>query len=347
MKIKKLVLLLTALVLLSLFACGEAEDEETAESLEPSPLPVTATTALADTLYEVVDATGRVKSARIQELTAQVQGEITFAPEYEGESVNEGDVLFCISSGEEDSQLSSAVSEFRNAELLYEFECDNYRGELTDEVSDMLKQTTGYYTARAALERAQTQFGNTVIRASFDGIVSTISSPAGLMAYPGTSLGEIIDPQNLQVEINLDERELADCEKGQKVYVSFPSLDDMIFVGSVESVSPVVNPSTRSGKVIISLPIIENLRDGATAKVEIVTDVFPDALIIPEVCILVRDGRDMVFTVIEDHADWRYVTLGAKGRGYVEVVEGITDGETVITSGHYSLAHDAPVAIVQ
>lgn len=348
MKKKKIFLLFITVFLLSMFACGEAEDEDTeTEALEPSPLPVTAVTALVDTLYEVVDATGRVSSARIQQLTAQVQGEVTQAPEYEGAIISEGDVLFCISSGEENSQLSSALSEFRNAEMLYEFECDNYRGELTSEITDMLKQTTGYYTAQAALARAQTQYGNTVIRAGFDGIISEITTREGLMVYPGASLGEVIDPQSLQVEINLDERNLADCSKGQKVYISFPSLGDTTYTGVVESVAPVVNSTTRSGRVIIDLPFIDNLRAGATARVEIVTDVFPEVLIIPEVCVLIRDGRDMVFTVTDDHADWRYVTLGAKGRGYVAVTDGVSNGETVITSGHYSLAHDAPVAVVQ
>jgi len=344
---KRIFLLSIAFILLPLFSCGEVEKtEEETEALEPSPLPVTAVTAAVDTLYEVVDATGRVSSARTQQLTAQVQGEVILAPEYEGVTVYEGDAVFCISSGEENSQLASAVSEFRNAELLYEFECDNYRRELTSEITDMLKQTTGYYAAQASLARAQTQYANTVITAGFDGVISDISAQEGLMVYPGSPLGEIIDPQNLQVEINLDERELADCTKGQKVYLSFPSLGESIDIGIVESVAPVVNPSTRSGKVIIVLPPVDNLRAGATAKVEIVTEVFPEVLIIPEVCVLIRDGRDMVFTVTDNHADWRYVTLGAKGRGYTEVIDGISDGETVITSGHYSLAHDAPVAVV-
>ncbi len=146
--------------------------------------------------------------------------------------------------------------------------------------------------------------------------------------------------------MSLDERELAACEPGQSVYVSIPSLNDTTIVGTVASVSPVVDPSIRAGEVVIELPAIPDLRAGATAKAEIVTSIYTDQLVIPEEAVLIRDDRDMVFVVTDGHADWRYVTLGASGRGLVAVTEGVSEGEQVITSGHYSLAHDAPVAVV-
>ncbi len=67
---------------------------------------------------------------------------------------------------------------------------------------------------------------------------------------------------------------------------------------------------------------------------------------VPEEAVLVRDDREMVFVVSDGRADWRYVTIGASGRGFVSILDGVEESEQVITSGHYSLAHDAPVAVV-
>lgn len=326
--------------------CGGDEEEAEMEELEPSPLPVTAETATMDTLFAVVSATGRVSSARTQSLTAQLQGEVVQAPERVGITVSDGEVVFRIASGESASRLSSASSAYRNAQALYEFECENYRGELTQEVRNMLRQTTGLADAQTALASAQTQYGNSAITAGFNGVVSDINAREGMVVYPGTVLGQIIDPWSLQAEVSLDERELAKCAAGQRVYVTIPSLSDTTLVGSVASVSPVVDPSMRAGEVIVDLPAITNLRSGATARVEIVTAVYPDELVIPQEAVLIRDNRDMVFVVLDGHADWRYVTLGPEGRGIVAVEEGVEQGEQVITSGHYSLAHDAPVAVI-
>lgn len=338
------------IVFLTIAACGGEEEEAELETLEPSPLPVTAEAASVDTLFEVVNSTGRVTSARTQALSAMIQGEIVQAPEHAGEEVRDGEIVFRIASGESASRLSSASNSYRNAQALYEFECENYRGELTPEIQSMLRQTTGLADAQTTLAGAQTQYSNSVITASFSGVISDISAREGMVVYPGTVLGEIIDPWSLQVEVSLDERALVQCIKGQRVYVTIPSLNDTTVVGTVASVSPTIDPSLRAGEVVIDLPIIPDLRSGATTRVEIVIAVYSNQLIIPEEAVLIRDDRDMVFVVTDGHAKWRYLTLGPKGRGYVAVLEsdleGVAEGEPVITSGHYSLAHDAPVAIV-
>jgi RND family efflux transporter MFP subunit len=344
--IRRVLLGVFAFALLTVGACGGEEEEAEMEELEPSPLPVTAETASVDTLFAVVSATGRVSSARTQSLTAQLQGEVVQAPEYVGMAVSDGEVVFRIASGESASRLSAASSAYRNAQALYEFECENYRGELTQEVKNMLRQTTGLADAQTSLASAQTQYGNSAITAGFNGVVSDINAREGMVVYPGTVLGEIIDPWSLQAEVSLDERELAKCAAGQRVYVTIPSLNDTTLIGSVASVSPVVDPSMRAGEVIVDLPAVANLRSGATARVEIVTAVYPDQLVIPQEAVLIRDNRDMVFVVLDGHADWRYVTLGPEGRGIVAVEDGVQQGEQVITSGHYSLAHDAPVAVI-
>ncbi len=334
-----------ALGLILIMGCGEEEEMER-ETLEPSPLPVSASVAETGVLYEVISSTGRVSSRRTQSLTAQIQGQVVQAPEYDGEAFSQGEVVFRVASGQHAANLSAANSEYRNAQALYQFEIDNYRGEITDEVRRMLRQTTGLEAASASLAGAQTQYSNSAISAGFDGLVSDVAAQVGMTVYPGSPLGTLVDPWSLQVEVDLDERQLAMCSPGLKAFVIVPSLNDTVLVGEVRSVSPVVDPGFRSGTVVVDVPHVPNLRPGATARTEIVFAEHEGSTIIPEQAVLIRDDRPMVFKVIDEHASWQYVTLGPSGRGMVSIVEGVTPGETVITSGHYSLAHDAPVAVV-
>ncbi len=340
---KKLYVPLAALILLC--ACGKAEEEE-AEALEPSPLPVTACTLARDTLFQVVEATGRVSSARTQEMVSQIQGLVSQAPEAEGIPVLRGQTVFRIAAGAQAADLQNALSRYRSAQAVYDFEVANSSGEITDERSEMLRSTTGLLQAEADLARARTQYGNAALTAGFDGVVSGVMVREGVTVYPGTVLGSVVDMTALQAEIDLDERDLALCTVGARAYVTVPSLGDSTLVGSVGSVSPTIDPSTRSGSVIVDLPPLPGLRPGATARVEIVTSQVPDQVLVPEGAVLVRDGREMVFAVVDGRADWRYVTTAGSGRGFTAVVEGVSEGEQVITGGHYSLAHDAPVAVV-
>ncbi len=326
--------------------CGEDTDQQELDRLEPSPLPVTAVAAVTDTIFQVVAATGRISSARVQALTAQLQGEVVQAPECVGAPVEKGEVVFGIASEESASRLSAANSAYRNALVLYEFECSNHRGELTDEVKEMLRRTTGLADARVALESARSQYRNSVITAGFDGVVSEVSVREGMIVYPGTRLGSVMDPENMQVEIYFDERELADCAPGMPAFVEVPSLDDSTLKGTVASVSPVIDPAIRAGRVVVKLSRVPGIRPGATARVEVVTEIHSDCLVIPVEAVLIRDDRDVVFVIRDGKTDWRYVTLGPRGRGLVAVKDGLEPGELVITSGHYSLAHDAPVVVV-
>jgi membrane fusion protein (multidrug efflux system) len=334
------------MLLTCLGACGGGDEEVEAEELEPSPLPVTAGSVSRDTLFEVVEATGRITSARTQEMVSQIQGLVALAPSGEGVAVSRGQTVFRIAAGAQAADLQNAMSQQRSAQAIYDFEISNCQGEMTDERSEMLRSTTGLLQAEADLARARTQYGNAALSAGFDGVVAEVLAREGVTVYPGTVLGTVVDLETLQAEIDLDERDLALCSAGARAYVTVPSLGDSTLTGSVSSVSPVIDPSTRSGSVIVSLPPLPGLRPGATARVEIVVAELPDQLLVPEAAVLIRDNREMVFTVVDGKADWRYVTTAGSGRGMIAVTEGVAEGEQVITGGHYSLAHDAPVAVV-
>ena len=62
---------------------------------------------------------------------------------------------------------------------------------------------------------------------------------------------------------------------------------------------------------------------------------------------MVRGGRKLAFVVENGLAKWRYIKIGLENERYAEVLEGVNEGEFVIVEGHFTLAHDAKVKIVE
>jgi len=91
----------------------------------------------------------------------------------------------------------------------------------------------------------------------------------------------------------------------------------------------------------------EVIKPGMHAEVEIITDIYPDRLLIPQEAILLRGGRKLAFVVEGELAKWRYLELGLENEDYAEVLDGVQEGEEVAVEGHFTLAHDARVRVVK
>ena len=79
---------------------------------------------------------------------------------------------------------------------------------------------------------------------------------------------------------------------------------------------------------------------------EIPAEIHKDRLLIPQNAVLVR-GRKLAFVVEDGLAKWRYIQVGLENDEYAEVLDGVQEGELVIVEGHFTLAHDARVKIVE
>ncbi len=72
-----------------------------------------------------------------------------------------------------------------------------------------------------------------------------------------------------------------------------------------------------------------------------------EALVIPKSAVVLRSGRQVVFTLDGDKAMWHYVTTGLENLDQYTVTDGLAPGMTVITSGNINLAHETPVKVVK
>ncbi len=131
--------------------------------------------------------------------------------------------------------------------------------------------------------------------------------------------------------------------------VTFPAYPGETFHGRVVHINPMVDPETKTTKVTVRLENPDKrILPGMFAYAKLEAQIFKDRFLVPKEAILVRDQRKLVFIIRDGLAKWCYVETGLENEEFAEILDstfGLKPGEMVITSGHYTLVHDARVTV--
>lgn len=170
-----------------------------------------------------------------------------------------------------------------------------------------------------------------------DGIVLERNAIEGARAQPGEVLFRIADHTQLWAIIDVAERDMGMLALGQKATVKARGFPGREFTGKINVIYPQVNKETRTGRLRIEL---------ANPDLVLIHDMYVDAeidignpapvLSIPESAVMDTGRRQAVFV---DRGEGRFepreVKLGHRGDGYVEVREGVSEGEPVVISANF------------
>jgi Cu(I)/Ag(I) efflux system membrane fusion protein len=170
-----------------------------------------------------------------------------------------------------------------------------------------------------------------------DGIVLERNVVDGQRVMPGDVLFRIADHSVVWAMVDVAERDLAVVAEDQPVIVRARSYPDKTFPGKVALVYPHLNPATRTVRVRIELPNTDHvLRPDMYAEAEIDTGSGKPLLAVPDSAVIDSGDRQIV---IVDKGEGRFeprpVRLGRRGAGYVEIREGVSEGEAVVTSANF------------
>jgi Cu(I)/Ag(I) efflux system membrane fusion protein len=170
-----------------------------------------------------------------------------------------------------------------------------------------------------------------------DGIVLERNVSDGMRVRPGEVLFRIADHSTVWVLVDVAERDLANVSENQSAIVRVRSYPGRTFAGKVALVYPHLNPATRTVRVRIELPNHDLLlRPDMYAEAEISTGSDEPVLAVPNSAVIDSGSRQIVLV---DKGDGRFeprpVKLGRHGTDYVEIREGIVDGEVVVTSANF------------
>lgn len=170
-----------------------------------------------------------------------------------------------------------------------------------------------------------------------DGIVLERNVVDGQRAMPGDVLFRVADHSVVWALVDIAERDLALVAAGQKVVLRTSTYGSQVFEGVVALVYPHLNPATRSTRVRVEL---KNdallLRPDMYVEAQIDTGNDTPVVAVPESAVVDSGSRQIVIVSSgEGRFDPRPVSLGRRGGGYVEVLEGIKHGDNVVTTANF------------
>jgi Cu(I)/Ag(I) efflux system membrane fusion protein len=191
--------------------------------------------------------------------------------------------------------------------------------------------------AIAAIEKSRTVPTSIEWTAPRDGIVLERNAIEGMRVQPGGVLFRIADHSVMWALIDVAERDLGNISKGQPATVRARSFPGREFSGKVEVIYPEINKETRTARIRIELPNPDlALLHDMYVDAEIDTGAGAQVLTVPESAVMDTGSRQAVFV---DKGQGRFepreVKLGQRGSGYVEVRQGVSDGEPVVVSANF------------
>jgi len=216
--------------------------------------------------------------------------------------------------------------------------------------------------ARAALELARIRLSYTRITSPIDGTISERTLDAGDLAVPTKNLVTIVQMDTVKVIVYVPENQIRFVAPGLKAQLTVAAYPGQVFYGTIDTVSPTLNPTTRMFSVEIKVTNEDRLlRPGMFAEVSLAVDPHPNALLVPKEAVLQTEqylentassGTEIcqinyVFVVEDGTAHMRTVMLGHESDGMVEVCDGVSMGEQVVTRGLNQLTDADRVTVMK
>jgi Cu(I)/Ag(I) efflux system membrane fusion protein len=174
------------------------------------------------------------------------------------------------------------------------------------------------------------------IRSPIAGHIIQKSAIVGLYVQPGTTLFEVADLSTVWVLADVYEHELSRVRLGQAARLVLAAYPGQSFTGKVRFLSPTIDPSTRTLRVRIELPNRElKLRPGLYGDV-ILELGRSEGLVVPKEAVVDTGELQYLFVAkAGGRFEPRQVKLGARSEAKVQVLSGVEEGETVVTSSNF------------
>jgi len=321
---------------------GSADETDTEE--DEAPMGVDVTVIRPGTVTNRLRATGTLRADESVDLISEASGRLVEIRFDEGERVEAGDLLAKINDAELQAEKKRLAHELELAER----QAQRQRQLLDEEAisQEQYDQTANEVEVlRAQLERVEAQIEKTEVRAPFSGTVGLrrVSKGSYLTAQTVITTLQRVDP--IKVDFSVPEKHAGRVRAGQPISFRVRG-SDRSGDGTVYATETAVDTDTRTLRVRARASNASGrLRPGMFADVTLMLGQTDDALVVPTVSIVPTIDGQRVFVVERGQAQPRNVTLGVRSDSTVQVTEGLSVRDTVITSGIQELRAGLSVRI--
>ena len=307
-------------------------------------------------LQSTVSATGTIKPENSVEISAKSTARITGIMVKENDTVTAGQLLATLDGKDYEAKRDQAQYKVENTRSKYERTAYLYSigAKSAEELEDAL---FNYETAQTNLVSAESDVNNMIIVSPIDGVVVGTPVTVGTMAVQGSSYPTVImriaDLSAKQILAKVDETDIGAVKVGQRATFTVDSFSNKKFNATVSKISQTdtsnswnVNTgssnssSSSSSASVIYYYVTLDVEDpegillpAMTARLDINTDKREKALTVPITALKTdRDGSYVELVHEDGTKENRYVTLGIYAGEYVEILDGLQEGDEVSTA---------------
>ncbi len=320
----------------------EGEDKESDKTL----IPIEIAAVEKGNISAYYNGTTTLEAEGDAQVVAKVSGVVQELMVEEGNYVKSGDVLARLDGEILRVELARAEATLQRLEQNYKMKSALYDRDATS--IDVYQQAKYEYEAqKAARDLVKLNMDYTEIKAPISGVVSERMIKVGNMVIANSAVFRITDFDPLLAVLFVPEREIGKLSVGQRTVIKVDALGEVEFTGTVDRISPVVDPRTGTIKVtIIVQDPSAQLKAGMFARASIVHDIHKNTLMIPREAVIREDEESSVFVVLDSMVMKQAVETGYVNTTHIEIISGITFNDSVVVTGQGSLKDSALIEVV-
>ena len=276
------------------------------------------------------------------DITSEVSGKVVAINFSEGARVGRGSVLARLNDAELRASLSRAESRLKLAELNQKRQEALLAREAVSPAEYEIA-VSELEVARAEIELLKAQIEKTVIRAPFSGRIGLRQISVGAYVSPATVIATLQDLDPLKIEFAIPETYAARVSRGMLFHYTIDG-SDVRRSARVYAIEPALDASNRTLTVRALSPNSgSNIMPGQFAAVEMLTGRREPLPLVPTQAIIPTMDGEQVYVVAGGTATIRPVKTGARSESFIEIVEGLAPGDTVIVEGIQTIEEGSPV----
>lgn len=316
---------------------AEAEKEKARQSAAEM-VPVETALVTRGAISAFLSFNSTLETESVVDIYPQTTGQVEALFVEEGQVVKEGDPLLKIDDRELRVDADEATGNYEHLKRNYARTQDLYQRNLINK-QDYETQTYQLEQARLRLERARIRLAYATVRAPFAGVISAREVQVGARVAGGTKVFSMVKLDDLVARVFVPGRYLPVVAENQPAVVTSEFLPNKTFNGWVKRISPVIDPKSGTFKVTVGVRADKpnELPPGLFVGVRVITDTRPNAILIPKRAVIYEGGERYVYTVVNDRAVKKKLSVGFEDPSNVEALSGFEVGTAVIVLGQSGL----------
>lgn len=312
----------------------EPNKEEKVKEIAVSPL-------VAQNFKHFVEVTGALDAENNMYVSPKMGGALTSVTVKEGDFVKQGQVIAKIDNSVLLTSMQEIQVQLETARTLFERQKALWDQKIGTEVQ-FIQAKTGVEALEKRLATLKSQDAMNVVTSPISGYVDEVRQHAGEMAMPGMGIIRVVNLGNLKVVAKVPDAYAGTVKKGDVVTVKFPDLNNKEVSTRLTFVSQTVNPITRTFSVEALIPNNDKqFKPNLNAVVNINDQSKASAIVVPLNLVQHTEEGDVVYVAVQEGnkkvARSRKVKMGLNYNGQVEITEGLSAGDLIITEGYQEI----------